>query len=101
MDTKQLIIDTKARFAHNAAREYLKEKYNGKLLIAHAGGLWRADKDTISFLAALIADTVVLLDTFNKPISVNRTALLEVLIEKYTEVMTEWHREWTAVEEAR
>ena len=30
MDTKTLIKDAKARFSHNSAKTYLKEKYNSK-----------------------------------------------------------------------
>jgi hypothetical protein len=30
MDTKTLITDAKARFAHNSAKDYLKEKYNAR-----------------------------------------------------------------------
>ncbi len=56
MDTKTLITEAKARFAHNSAKDYLKEKYNAKLLVAEQGGLWRADKETISFLTAFLND---------------------------------------------
>ena len=50
MDTKTLIKDAKARFSHNSAKAYLKEKYSSKLVIAEQGGLWRADAQTIGFL---------------------------------------------------
>jgi len=65
MDTKTLITEAKARFAHNSAKDYLKEKYNAKLLVAEQGGLWRADKETISFLTAFLNEEVVLMDTFD------------------------------------
>ena len=44
MDTKTLITEAKARFAHNSAKDYLKEKYDAKLLVAEQGGLWKADQ---------------------------------------------------------
>jgi hypothetical protein len=55
MDTKTLIKDAKARFSHNSAKAYLKEKYNSKLIIAEQGGLWRADAQTIAILASFAA----------------------------------------------
>ena len=51
MDTKTLISEAKARFNHNSAKAYLKEKYEAKLLVAEQGGLWKADQQTITFLA--------------------------------------------------
>jgi hypothetical protein len=50
MDTKTLISDAKARFNHNAAKSYLKEKYETRLIVAEQGGLWRANLQTINFL---------------------------------------------------
>ena len=52
MDTKTLISDAKARFSHNSAKAYLKEKYKSKLIIAEQGGLWKADAQTIALLQA-------------------------------------------------
>ncbi len=38
MDTEQLIIDVKARFAHNASKAYLKDKYESKLIFSPGWG---------------------------------------------------------------
>jgi hypothetical protein len=75
MDTKTLISEAKARFAHNSAKDYLKEKYEAKLLVAEQGGLWKADKETIAFLSVMINDyddKVILVDTFQNPVLVDR-----------------------------
>ena len=72
MDTKKLISDAKARFAHNSAKVYLKEKYESKLIIAEQGGLWKADADTITILTALsnqFETKTVLIDTFDNPVT--------------------------------
>jgi hypothetical protein len=42
MDINDLITETKARFSHNSAKEYLKEKYDSKLILATQNGLWKA-----------------------------------------------------------
>ena len=101
MDTKTLIAEAKARFNHNSAKAYLKEKYNSKLLIAEQGGLWRADAQTISFLNSFTSKKVVLLDTFDNPVEVDRKALLNTLTEVNETVMKEWYNEWQELETQR
>jgi len=101
MDTKTLISEAKARFAHNSAKDYLKEKYEAKLLIADQGGLWRADQETISFLTAFLNEEVVLVDTFGNPVKVNRMDLLAKLSSTYYSVTQEWHDEWKELESKR
>lgn len=103
MDTNALLIDVKARFAHNAAKAYLTEKYNAKLIVAEQGGLWRADAPTISLLLTLQepGSEMILLDTFGTPVKVDRLELIKKLSDVYTQVMEEWHREWKELESKR
>lgn len=104
MDTKTLITEAKARFAHNSAKDYLKEKYNAKLLVAEQGGLWRADQETIVFLSVMMNDyddKVVLMDTFQNPVLVDRSELLSKLKEVYRSVMADWYNEWKELENKR
>jgi hypothetical protein len=101
MDTKTLLTESKARFNHNSAKSYLNEKYSSKLLVAEQGGLWRADAHTISFLNSFNTETLILIDTFNNIIEVNRTSLLDKLQTTYTTVMTQWNTEWKELESKR
>lgn len=103
MDTKTLILESKARFAHNSAKAYLKEKYENKLLLADQGGLWKADLPTINFLNGYrTAQTeLVLIDTFNNPVKVNASELLDKLQSLYNTVMEEWYKEWKELEGKR
>jgi hypothetical protein len=102
MDTKTLITEAKARFNHNSAKAYLKDKYSSKLIVADQGGLWCADQITISFLNTMDDDNyVIMIDTFNNPVQVNRTQLLEVLKTTYNTVMLAWHKEWKELESKR
>ncbi len=102
MDTKTLISEAKARFNHNSAKAYLKEKYDAKLLIADQGGLWKADQQTISFLKEWqITDELVLIDTFDNPVRVDRIKLLLKLQDTYQEVMNAWYDEWKELESKR
>ena len=102
MDTKTLIAEAKARFAHNSAKDYLNEKYEAKLLIAEQGGLWKADIQTISFLKSWqVSDEIVLIDTFDNPVKVDRIQLLIKLQDTYQRVMNEWYDEWKELESKR
>lgn len=101
MDTKELISEAKARFNHNFAKAYLKEKYDTRLIIADQGGLWKANIETINFLNATDKELVILIDTFENPVQVNRLELLNKLTEIYDSVMLEWHNEWVELEKKR
>lgn len=102
MDTKQLINDAKARFKHNSAKQYLKDKYQSKLLVAHSGGLWKATPELIVFLDNAGSDGLILLDSYENPVRVtNRTELFYKIRDTYNDVMTEWHKELTELEKNR
>jgi hypothetical protein len=103
MDTNTLLTDVKARFAHNSAKAYLKEKYEAKLIVADQGGLWKANAETISFLLSLqtLGPEMILLDTFDNPVKVDRQLLNKTLSEVYAQVMEEWHKEWQELESKR
>lgn len=101
MDTAQLISDVKARFSHNSAKAYLKDKYEAKLLIAEQGGLWRATPELIGFLASITDERVVLVDTFENPVMVNRIALRDSLYKAYTDATHLWFSEWKELESKR
>ncbi len=101
MDVSTLISQAKARFNHNSAKEYLKQKYNSKLLIAEQGGLWRADQQTIGFLSGIDNEYLVLLDTYDNPVKVNRQELLNKLKSVYASNMEEYYREYKELETKR
>jgi hypothetical protein len=101
MDTKTLLAETKARFNHNSAKAQLKDKYDGKLIVADQGGLWKATPELIGFLASGTDEYVILIDTFENPVQVNRTALYDVLHKAYTDAMNSWYMEWKELEQKR
>lgn len=101
MDTKTLIADSKARFAHNSAKHYLSEKYEAKLLVAEQGGLFKANSETIAFLNSFTQYNLVVVDTFNNPVQVIRQELLYKLQDTYIAVMEEWYAEWKELENKR
>lgn len=101
MDTKSLIQEAKARFNHNSGKEYLKDKYNAKLIVASQGGLWKATPELIGFLASSTDEYVVLLDTYENPVLVNRVNLHDVLDKTYRDAMDQWFTEYKELERKR
>ena len=101
MDINTLLSDAKARFSHNSAKHYLKEKYSSKLTVADQGGLWKADKETISILNSLQGDKVIIMDTFENPVEVDRVELLSKLTTIYNETMVSWLKELKELESKR
>ena len=101
MDTKTLITEAKARFNHNSAKAYLKEKYEIKLIVADQFGLWSANLATINFLTSSSEDEIILIDNFNNPVKINRKLLLSKLNAVYKSTMEEWYTEWVALEKKR
>lgn len=101
MDTKTLISEAKARFNHNSAKAQLKDKYDGKFIVAEQGGLWKASPELISFLQALDDNFIILIDNFDNPVHVNREQLLTVIKDTYHKTMLEWYKEWKELETKR
>ena len=101
MDTKTIIAEAKARFNHNSAKSYLKEKYDSKLIVADQGGLWKTNPEIINFLINSTDEYVILMDNFDNPVKVNRIDLLNKLKDTYKNVMEEWYNEWVELEKKR
>lgn len=102
MDTKQLISDAKARFKLNSAKQYLKDKYQAKLLVAHQGGLWKASPELIVFLDSANSNELIMLDTYENPVAItNRTEMFYKIRDTYNDVMECWHKELTELEKNR
>lgn len=101
MDTKNLISEAKARFNHNSAKAYLKDKYDSKFIVADQNGLWKANLETINFLNSSSDEEIILIDTFNNPVKVNRQPLLDKLHTVYKNTMEEWYIEWSDLEKKR
>lgn len=91
MDTDQLISHARARFAHESARRVLKEKYQAKMIFAHAGGMWQAGPELLAVLQAIpVEDDVVIPDLYHNPVRVNASELRYLAFERWQEQMNAW-----------
>lgn len=94
MDTKAIIKEAKAKFSHNLAKRYLKDKYQSKLLIAEQGGLWKLSPEFIAMLNSYPGPKVILMDTYGNPVEIDREEFLEKATKTYNFVMEEYLSEW-------
>jgi hypothetical protein len=90
MDTDALIAHARARFDHVAAKRVLKEKYQARMLFAHAGGMWRAGPELINILATVPPGDAVLLDLYETPVQVRPEELRGLAMQRWQEQMNSW-----------
>ena len=91
METEKLVAHARARFDHATARRTLKEKYEARMLFAHAGGMWCASPELQCVLLACAQDKdVVLLDLYETPVRVNVPELFAKSHERWQEQMNAW-----------
>jgi hypothetical protein len=90
MNTDNLLAHAKARFDHVAARRVLKEKYEARMLFAHAGGMWRAGPELITLLHACSTEQAVLLDLYETPVKVTIANLQLLANSHWQEQMNAW-----------
>jgi hypothetical protein len=101
MDTESLIAHARARFDHAAARRTLKEKYEAKMLFAHAGGMWRAGPALQTTLLTCPDATAVILDLYENPVQVDTKQLFAQSQQRWQEQMNAWLTEYTELNNKR
>jgi len=95
MNTEQLVAHARARFDHATARRLLKEKYQGRMIFAYAGGMWSADPELLTVLAVCPDETAVLLDLYDTPVKVDVRELELAAQQRWQEQMNAWLIEYT------
>lgn len=91
MDTNDIITQSRARFEHESARRILKEKYEARMIFAHAGGMWRAGPElhAMIFTCGRMGE-IVLPDLYENPVKVDSTELMKLSQERWNEQMNAW-----------
>lgn len=86
-----LITHARARFDHVAARRVLKEKYEARMLFAHAGGMWRAGPELQAVLLQCSpTEPVVILDLYETPVKIIAPELFAKSHAIWQEQMNAW-----------
>jgi len=90
MDTNQLISHARSRFDHAAAKRVLKEKYQAKMIFAHAGGMWSAGPELLNTLMCCPGTESILLDLYGNPVKIITTELFNQAQQRWQEQMNAW-----------
>ena len=90
MNTDNLFEHARSRFDHAAARRNLREKYEAKLLFAHAGGMWRAGPELQTTLLTCPDAQCVLIDLYETPVRVDVQELMKISQQRWQEQLTAW-----------
>jgi len=102
MDTNDLITHSRSRFDHAAAKRTLKEKYQGKLVFAYSGGMFKATPEFITFLKSCSTNIdIIVLDLYENPIRINVPELTRLTWDRYQEQMTAWLKEYDELNKNR
>ena len=94
MDKDALLTHVRTRFDHESQRRILREKYEARMLFAHAGGMWRAGPELQTILLTCPDSPAVILDLYQNPVRVDTQELLAMSQQRWQEQMTAWHVEW-------
>jgi hypothetical protein len=101
METDQLLAHAKARFAHATAKKLLKEKYEAKMIFAHAGGMWRAGPVLQTTLLTCPDSQSVIQDLYDNPVKIDTKELYAMSQQRWQEQMTAWLLEYENCEQQR
>ena len=101
MDTDALITHVRTRFDHESQKRILREKYEARMLFAHAGGMWQAGPELQTTLLTCPDTEVVLLDLYKNPTKITVAELMALSQQRWQEQMTAWLVEWDQLRSQR
>jgi len=101
MNTDELVSHSRARFDHHQARTVLREKYQAKLMFAHAGGMWRANPELLVLLATVPPGDAVIPDLYETPVRVDPEELRGLAMQRWQEQMNAWLAEYEELHKNR
>ena len=101
MDTQNKIQAIRTRFAHEQSRRLLREKYEARMIFAHAGGMWRAGPELILVLQACPDDSAGILDLYETPVQVAVQELKTMCQDRWQEQMNSWLIEHSEISRQR
>ena len=87
----QLVEQIKQSTDYQTNKRILREKIQADLHFTHNGGLFKASQELIAFLHCYELSELVLEDTYQNPIRVNREELLDLAKQHYQMAMNAWH----------
>lgn len=96
-----LVTRIRARFDHAAAKKTLEEKYQARMIFAHAGGMWQSGPELQTTLLTCPGTEAVILDLYKTPVRVDTRELLALSQQRWQEQMNAWLVEWQDLQRQR
>ena len=87
----EIRAQARAAYDRNIAQKNLTERMSARMILAHAGGLWRCDQEFLSILNCYLHDDeVVLLDSQGVPRKIQPLELFNAAKMRNQEILNEW-----------
>lgn len=96
-----LVTRVRARFDHAAAKKTLEEKYQARMIFAHAGGMWQAGPELQTMLLTCPDSQSVILDVYQTPVKIDTKELYALSQQRWQEQMNAWLVEWQDLQRQR
>ena len=90
-DLEQIVTQIRQATDYQINKRILREKILTDLHVPYAGGLFKVTPELIAFLSTWDGDELFLEDTYQNPIKIQRTELLDLCSQHYQMVMNTWH----------
>ena len=101
MDPNNFQETAMMRFNHIVAKRNLKQRIQSRLNITYNNSYFEVTPELITFLSCWEDDELVLEDSYETPVLVNRKELLKLAKQRYQELMNEWQEEWEKLKKVR
>lgn len=101
MNTDKLTELAQLRIDQQNSKLALVERVEQQLLVTHNGGLFKSSPELITFLVCWAEDVMYIRDTYNNPIKVDRSQLLQDCKQAYQAAMNDWYCEYQNLKKQR
>lgn len=88
---EQLVNQIRIATDYQINKQILREKIQTDLHFTYNGGLFKATPELIAFLNCYNLYEMVIEDTYQNPIQVNREEVLDLARQHYQMAMNAWH----------
>jgi hypothetical protein len=90
-ELEKIVTQIRQATDYQVNKRILREKILTDLHVTYAGGLFKVTPELIAFLTTWDSDELFLEDTYQNPIKIQRTELLDLCRQHYQMVMNTWH----------
>jgi hypothetical protein len=94
MQIEELQKQAQLAYDHELAKQNIQQQMQSRLTVHHNSGVFLVNSELICFLTSWDDEHLVIVDSYQIPIQINRLELLSQAKQRYREVMNEWQLAW-------